>query len=120
MASSNANGVSVGYAYDNLNRLATVVDNRLPVGQNTTAYTYDAASNLATVTYPNGLSSTFVYDDLNRLRSVNGYSYTLGATGNRLVLTLLRALKEKGLRHGLASLCIGGGQGMAIWVERIA
>jgi acetyl-CoA C-acetyltransferase/acetyl-CoA acyltransferase len=34
------------------------------------------------------------------------------------VLTLLRALKEHNLKHGLASLCIGGGQGMAMWVER--
>ncbi len=81
--SSNANGTSVSYTYDNLNRLSTVVDNRLPAGQNTTTYTYDPASNVATVTYPNGLSSTFVYDDLNRLKSVNGYQYQLGATGNR-------------------------------------
>ena len=69
MASSNTNGVSVAYTWDDLNRLSTVVDNRLPAGQNTTRYMYDPASNLATVTYPNGLSSTFVYDDLNRLKS---------------------------------------------------
>jgi YD repeat-containing protein len=36
MTSSNANGVSVNYTYDDLNRFATVVDDRLPVGQNTT------------------------------------------------------------------------------------
>jgi RHS repeat-associated protein len=83
MASSNANGASVGYTYDNLNRLSTVVDNRLPVGQNTTTYSYDPASNLATVTYPNGLQSSFTYDDLNRLKSMNGYTYQLGPTGNR-------------------------------------
>jgi RHS repeat-associated protein len=85
--SSNANGASVSYTYDNLNRLSTVVDNNLPVGQNTTQYAYDPASNLATVTYPNGLSSTFNYDDLNRLKSVNGYQYTLGPTGNRTTAT---------------------------------
>jgi RHS repeat-associated protein len=83
----NANGVSVGYTYDSLNRLATVVDNRLPVGQNTTTYSYDPASNLATVTYPNGLQSQFTYDDLNRITAMNAakasYSYTLGPTGNR-------------------------------------
>src|SRR5208283_2112479 len=54
---------------------------------NTTTYTYDAASNLATVTYPNGLQSTFTYDDLNRLTALNNgkasYTYTLGPTGNR-------------------------------------
>jgi RHS repeat-associated protein len=60
-----------------------VVDNRLPVGQNTTTYSYDPASNLATVTYPNGLVSSFTYDDLNRLKAMNGYTYQLGPTGNR-------------------------------------
>jgi RHS repeat-associated protein len=87
MQSSNANGVSVAYTYDSLNRLATVVDNRLPAGANTTTYTYDPASNLATVTYPNGLQSTFQYDDLNRVTGLNNgkasYAYTLGPTGNR-------------------------------------
>jgi RHS repeat-associated protein len=87
MTSSNANGVSVGYTYDSLNRLATVVDNRLPVGQNTTTYSYDPASNLATVEYPNGLQSSFTYDDLNRVTAMNAakasYSYTLSPTGNR-------------------------------------
>jgi RHS repeat-associated protein len=87
MASADANGVSVVYAYDSLNRLSKVVDNRLPANQNTTTYSYDAAYNLATVTYPNGLQSTFTYDDLNRLNSLNAtkaaYSYTLGPAGNR-------------------------------------
>jgi RHS repeat-associated protein len=53
------------------------------VGQNTTTYSYDPASNLATVTYPNGLQSSFTYDDLNRLKSMNGYTYQFGPTGNR-------------------------------------
>jgi RHS repeat-associated protein len=87
MQSSNVNGVSVAYTYDSLNRLATVVDNRLPNGLNTTTYTYDPASNLATVTYPNGLQSSFTYDDLNRVTALNNgkasYSYTLGPTGSR-------------------------------------
>ncbi len=52
MASSNVSGISVAYTYDELNRLKTVVDNRLAAGQNTTTYDYDAASNVATVTYP--------------------------------------------------------------------
>jgi hypothetical protein len=56
MASSNANGISVGYTYDQLKRLASVVDNRLPANANTTTYSYDPASNLATV----NLSKRFV------------------------------------------------------------
>ena len=53
--------------------------------------------------------------------NVNGGAIALGhpvgATGARLVLTLLRALRERGLRDGLASLCVGGGQGAAVWVQ---
>jgi YD repeat-containing protein len=87
IASSNPNGASVSYAYDELNRLSTVVDNRLP-GNNTTTYTYDPASNVATVAYPNGLTSSFTYDTLNRLTELSAppvadYKYTLGLTGNR-------------------------------------
>lgn len=87
MTSSNVNGISVAYTYDSLNRLITVVDNRLPVGQNTTTYTYDSASNLATVVYPNGLQSRFAYDSLKRLTATNGYSYILGPAGNRTTTT---------------------------------
>ncbi len=43
--------------------------------------------------------------------------HPVGATGTRLVLTLLRALRQRGLRRGLAALCVGGGQGFAMWVE---
>ena len=43
--------------------------------------------------------------------------HPVGATGLRLVLTLLRALRESGQRRGLVTLCVGGGQGMAITVE---
>ena len=66
ITSSNANGASVAYTYDDLNRLATVVDNNLS-GQNTTTDNYDPASNVATVATPNGLTSKFIYDTLNRL-----------------------------------------------------
>ncbi|HWB32942.1 MAG TPA: RHS repeat-associated core domain-containing protein [Acidobacteriaceae bacterium] len=94
IASSNTNGASMSYTWDALNRLSTVVDNRLPIGSNTTTYTYDAASNLVTVTYPNGLQSTLSYDAVNRMTGlgtvtssntpVASYDYTpLGATGIR-------------------------------------
>jgi acetyl-CoA C-acetyltransferase/acetyl-CoA acyltransferase len=43
--------------------------------------------------------------------------HPVGTSGARLVLTLLRALRERGLRRGLAALCVGGGQGAAMWVE---
>lgn len=44
--------------------------------------------------------------------------HPLGATGIRLVLTLLGRLERRGGRRGLATLCIGVGQGLAVLVER--
>jgi len=91
MSSTHTNGVSVEYTYDDLNRLSTVVDNRLGSGANTTTYTYDPASNLATATYPNGVQSAFTYDSLNRVSTlvspVSGYAYQYGPTGNRSTAT---------------------------------
>ena len=53
--------------------------------------------------------------------NVNGGAIALGhpvgASGARLVMTLLRGLRERGLSRGLATLCVGGGQGYAIAVE---
>jgi acetyl-CoA acetyltransferase family protein len=53
--------------------------------------------------------------------NVNGgaiaIGHPVGATGMRLVLTLLHELRRNKLRRGLATLCIGGGQGAALAVE---
>jgi acetyl-CoA acetyltransferase family protein len=62
---------------------------------------------------------------LNRDKTnVNGGAIALGhplaASGTRLVITLLNELKRNGLRYGLATACIGGGQGIAMIVENIA
>ncbi|MCI0343013.1 MAG: acetyl-CoA C-acyltransferase [Planctomycetales bacterium] len=55
--------------------------------------------------------------------NVNGgaiaLGHPLGATGARLALTLLLTLRRKGLRRGIASACIGGGQGIAVAFERV-
>jgi acetyl-CoA C-acetyltransferase len=54
--------------------------------------------------------------------NVNGgaiaLGHPLGATGLRLVITLARELQRSGLRYGIASMCIGGGQGIAMLIER--
>ena len=53
--------------------------------------------------------------------NVNGgaiaIGHPLGATGVRLSVTLARELKRSGLRYGVASACIGGGQGIALIIE---
>jgi len=47
-----------------------------------------------------------------------GLGHPLGATGTRLIYTLLVELNKRGKRWGVASACIGGGQGIAVIVER--
>jgi acetyl-CoA acyltransferase 2 len=61
---------------------------------------------------------------LDRSRTnVNGGAIALGhplaASGTRLVLTVLLELRRRGARYGLATACIGGGQGIAMIVERL-
>jgi acetyl-CoA acetyltransferase family protein len=55
--------------------------------------------------------------------NVNGgaiaLGHPLGASGTRLVITLLNELRREGLRYGLATACIGGGQGIAMIVEAV-
>jgi acetyl-CoA acyltransferase 2 len=62
---------------------------------------------------------------LNREKTnVNGGAIALGhplaATGTRLVLSLLLELRRRGARYGVASACIGGGQGIAVIVESVS
>ncbi len=61
--------------------------------------------------------------DLNRL-NVNGGAIALGhplaATGLRLTITLAREMQRSGLRYGIGSACIGGGQGIALLLENPA
>jgi acetyl-CoA C-acetyltransferase len=45
--------------------------------------------------------------------------HPIGASGARLLVTLLAALADTGKRRGIASLCIGGGEGIALAVERL-
>lgn len=62
---------------------------------------------------------------LNREKvNVNGgaiaLGHPLGATGTRLVITLLYELRRRKKKYGLATACIGGGQGIAVIVESMA
>ncbi len=55
--------------------------------------------------------------------NVNGgacaLGHPIGASGARILTTLLAALEARGEKHGLASLCIGGGEAVAMAVERL-
>ena len=54
--------------------------------------------------------------------NVNGgacaLGHPIGASGTRILVTLLNALEKRGLKRGIAAVCIGGGEGTAIAIER--
>ncbi|PUB18479.1 thiolase family protein [Yoonia sediminilitoris] len=54
--------------------------------------------------------------------NVNGgacaLGHPIGASGTRIIVTLLHALEARGLKRGVAAICIGGGEGTAIAIER--
>lgn len=60
------------------------------------------------------------HDRLNVNGGACALGHPIGATGARLIVTLLHALQTRNLHRGIAALCIGGGEATAIAVERIA
>jgi acetyl-CoA acetyltransferase len=57
-------------------------------------------------------------DKLNVNGGAIALGHPVGATGTRIVLTLLMEMRRRNLNLGLASLCVGGGQGAALLLER--
>ncbi len=57
------------------------------------------------------------HDKVNVNGGATALGHPIGASGNRILVTLLYALKARGLKRGIASLCIGGGEATAIAVE---
>ena len=58
------------------------------------------------------------WDKVNVHGGAIALGHPLGATGARLLTTLLYALKDRHLRRGIACLCLGGGEAVALAVER--
>lgn len=65
-----------------------------------------------------GVTTEHIIDKTNIYGSGIGLGHPLGATGARIITTLAHVMKHKNLKYGVASLCIGGGQGAAILLER--
>ena len=57
-------------------------------------------------------------DKLNVNGGATALGHPIGASGARIIATLIAALEARGLTRGVASLCIGGGEGTAIAIER--
>jgi acetyl-CoA acetyltransferase len=58
-------------------------------------------------------------DRLNVNGGAIALGHPIGCTGARLVVTLLHELERRGASRGLATLCVSGGMGMALAIERI-
>ncbi len=57
------------------------------------------------------------WDKVNVNGGAIALGHPLGASGARVLTTLLYALKDRGLKRGIASLCLGGGEAVAMAVE---
>ena len=90
-------------------------------GQNSEASTIDLISHVRSLVL-NDEHSTELKLDENKV-NVNGgacaLGHPIGASGARILVTLIHALKNRGLKKGVASLCIGGGEAVAMAVEAL-
>ena len=59
------------------------------------------------------------HDKVNVHGGACALGHPIGASGARILVTLLAALEKYGLKRGVASLCIGGGEATAMALERI-
>lgn len=59
------------------------------------------------------------HDKINIHGGATALGHPIGASGTRIIVTLLGAMKEKGLKRGVASLCIGGGEATAVAIEMV-
>jgi acetyl-CoA C-acetyltransferase len=59
------------------------------------------------------------HDKINVHGGATALGHPIGASGTRIIVTLINALKQKGGKRGVASLCIGGGEATAVAVELV-
>jgi len=66
-----------------------------------------------------GPAGAILLDRLNVDGGAVGLGHPVGASGNRIVLHLVNAMKRLGIKQGIATECIGGGQGGAMLIEAV-
>jgi acetyl-CoA C-acetyltransferase len=59
------------------------------------------------------------HDKVNVHGGACALGHPIGASGARIIVTLIGALRQYGKKRGVASLCIGGGEGTAVAIELI-
>ncbi len=80
---------------------------------------YEINEAFAVVTMAAMHDLALAHDKVNVHGGACALGHPIGASGARIVVTLLAALERYGLKRGVASLCIGGGEATALAVERI-
>lgn len=76
-----------------------------------------AAQSLGVLTELDMLPGTALYERVNVNGGAIAHGHALGCSGTRILTTLIYEMKRRNVQFGLASLCIGGGQGIAAIVE---
>lgn len=64
-----------------------------------------------------GVSKEYMLERTNLNGGAIALGHPVGASGNRVLVTLIHVMKKRGLKYGLASLCIGGGMGVAVLLK---
>lgn len=64
-----------------------------------------------------GVSKEYMLERTNLNGGAVALGHPVGASGNRILVTLVHLMKQRKLKYGLASLCIGGGMGVAVLVK---
>jgi acetyl-CoA C-acetyltransferase len=60
------------------------------------------------------------WDKVNVNGGAIALGHPIGCSGTRVLVTLLHALKQRGLKSGIASLCLGGGEAVALSIEMMS
>ena len=76
-----------------------------------------AAQALGVLTELGMLPGTEMYQRINVNGGAIAHGHALGNSGTRILTTLIYEMKRQNVQYGLASLCIGGGQGIAMVIE---
>ncbi|MBT1248207.1 MULTISPECIES: acetyl-CoA C-acetyltransferase [unclassified Thermosipho (in: thermotogales)] len=66
-----------------------------------------------------GVSKEWILERTNVNGGAIALGHPIGASGNRIIVTLLYEMKKRNLKYGLATLCIGGGMGTAVIIENL-
>jgi acetyl-CoA C-acetyltransferase len=80
---------------------------------------YEINEAFAVVTMAAMASLKIPHDKVNVHGGACALGHPIGASGARIMVTLLAALEQRGLKRGIASLCIGGGEATAVAVELV-